>query len=624
MSTLKEIVIPAGFVRLESLEKFKSGDVMIGKIDGSMMPIPHHYLGARVRDGGTNFIYARIRSEPAEFVENGKPTKRTGGNDDPPPNEIISIYHARYPKSAKMDDWIYRKGIGFVHQAEMPRFQEEYAQCQVSGEWMKMGLMVRVENGMISKKEVKSGRYEICQKSGYAYISTEMRDVFNKVGEKERWHLSLIPDHAFQCDMDSRLYSSNCKIRVYNSDKYKYISYLSLTSSKKFLQCVSCSKVYPTATNVVQMRDDFGSNLCESCYTNMIAKDVIKAHNHVKYPRPIFTAPPKPRITKEALERTMKVMHELKHPLAEYDWEDSQLKKVMLFGIECETEFIEPGSMSGKRARLAMEAWQALGKDFCIIKHDGSLHGTRDPEPGEKIRRGGDYGFEIVTAPCDIATHRQRWPLLEKMPHYSHLRAWDVGTCGLHIHASRAPMTALQVCRITYMVNHPKMKKFIELVAGRCAARYNKFIPKKMADGTRPEMDKDKYTAINIKHEHTIEFRIFRGSVNWRRIIRCLEFVQAVIQFCHPGDRSMKELEDWSKFVKFAASHRKEWPEFNRWLDDQEEFNRLVLKRDGAWGENDNRTKAGEKPIPVDEAIDPDAPKKPKTSDKPKYTYATT
>jgi len=532
--------------------------------------------------------------------------------DNVDPKTTVSIYRFTYPDSVRAD-WQGYAGFGWLHVSERMYFTNDFFFCQIDGTLASRSFGVIAYTGaMINNRHIKLGEWFVCDYDGKAYPKSRLVVVKGLEGDVNMSD-ACATERSFICDYDKARWERSCRVHISSSSKYKVVSrkYVS-GEGDPFILCPECSKAFETSANAVLPRDDMGVVACTGCYETFMARDVIKAHNFTGYPKPIFHAIRQPLITEEAAAKAEEFMSNMGHPMAAEGYLRSLKKSRYLYGIECETEFT--GREDGLRAKLALQAWKALGQDFCIIKHDGSLSGKRDPEPGEKVRRGGDFGFEIVSAPCDIETHRERWRRLESMPDYKQLRAWDVGTCGLHIHVSRAPMTSLQICRLSYMINHPKLKGFIEMVAGRAAARYNKFVPKRLPDGTKPNIDKDKYTAINLKHSASIEFRIFRGTVNWRHIIRNLEFVAACVAYCHPADRSLKDLESHEKFVTFISEHRKEWPELNRWLDLQEEFKRMIKPANkGAFGPKDNRTKAGEKPIVLEEVHDPDrVPAKPK------------
>src|SRR5690606_8719763 len=120
------------------------------------------------------------------------------------------------------------------------------------------------------------------------------------------------------------------------------------------------------------------------------------------------------------------------------------------------------------RSENAKRTLQELGSDFVMLKEDGSL----------------DHGFEIVTAPCDPAVHRERWaPFLKEYPKRRDLRSWNTHTCGVHIHVTRDALSALQLGKMLVFVNDPKHKLFIEFIASRDTEEWAKLREKKLSDG---------------------------------------------------------------------------------------------------------------------------------------------
>jgi hypothetical protein len=182
---------------------------------------------------------------------------------------------------------------------------------------------------------------------------------------------------------------------------------------------------------------------------------------------------------------------------------------------------------------------------------------------------GSKYaGFELVTAPADLATHYSRWPLLSTAKHSNLLRSWDTPTCGFHVHVSRNGMSALQIARIVLFVNHPHNKLFIQKVAGRGSAKYCRYFNKEPKDavGVHYKNDENRRQAVNLTNEKTIEFRIFRGTVNPKHILRNIEFCDAICDFCYPASRPLGDINNKIKFLSFVEQNKKRWPLLAAWL----------------------------------------------------------
>ena len=179
-------------------------------------------------------------------------------------------------------------------------------------------------------------------------------------------------------------------------------------------------------------------------------------------------------------------------------------KSKIYFGVE-----LEVIATSGDVGCIAYDCRDILGTNFAITKHDGSL---------------GSRGFELVTIPTVIAKHAKRWePLLDSPPRG--LRSWDNPKCGMHVHVSRAPLSALTIGKVLVFINADENKKFVVSIAGR-ESGYAEISPKKIVDANR-------YCgsgAINLGNEDTIEFRIFKGTLKKTSFMKNLEFVAATVQ----------------------------------------------------------------------------------------------
>ena len=95
----------------------------------------------------------------------------------------------------------------------------------------------------------------------------------------------------------------------------------------------------------------------------------------------------------------------------------------MLGGLECEWE-----ARSSCPTDLPEQIDQELfGGEYCKFKSDGSLRN----------------GFEMVTAPCTLAYHRQQidklfdWNGWTDDDKNTYVKAWNTDTCGIHVHLNR-------------------------------------------------------------------------------------------------------------------------------------------------------------------------------------------
>jgi hypothetical protein len=221
--------------------------------------------------------------------------------------------------------------------------------------------------------------------------------------------------------------------------------------------------------------------------------------------------------------------------------EDVALK----FGIELEVG-TDKGYDTDDCARVMADALSDKD-DFAkygVFKHDGSI------ECG---------GFEVVTRPDSPAVHKRIWTSALNDPEVTrHMSSWSNGYCGMHIHVSRKPLSALWIGRILVTVNSPDMSRIVSSVAGRKGSRYAVFQDKRLTSGK--SQYGDRYEAVNTSGSNTIEFRIFRGTLDPGGFVRNIEFVEAVLAFTRPATTSLTSIGNAATFLDFVSKSRKTYP----------------------------------------------------------------
>jgi hypothetical protein len=223
----------------------------------------------------------------------------------------------------------------------------------------------------------------------------------------------------------------------------------------------------------------------------------------------------------------------------------------------------------------------------------------------------GDCGFEIVSAPGTYRWHTEEaWKgfFVEDFDDKNPARAfapsnwlqgwtntgkevmgkhpWDLSDattpiyrvqkplCGIHIHVSRNALTMLQLGKIVQYVGHNEAG-FVEAVAGRPANSYTSFKPKKVTDGVvlnKPGQYVvgsntsyfERSEAVNLTGSRgTIEFRMFRSNVSKAGFFKCIDFVQAVVDWTR--DVSIQHLNN-KHFIAFVMENRGKYPWLSKWL----------------------------------------------------------
>lgn len=248
----------------------------------------------------------------------------------------------------------------------------------------------------------------------------------------------------------------------------------------------------------------------------------------------------------------------------------------LYYGVELEVE-----GVVGEARDDAAEMTKKLMGGKAIVKRDGSLAGH------------GDAGFEIVTAPLTLAVQREAWtPFFDWAP-TSGLKAQKTTTCGMHVHVSRREMSWLQIGKIVQFVHEPENRDFIEFMSGRPPGHYQDFLrdkrlyvpvetavswvkiapestqvgPAKLyrAANVKPRVlysprrdARSRYTAVNLQNGHTIEFRMFKATLNQATFWARLEFCAALVKFTRTGVSSVRDMHT-ACFATWLDGQRKEY-----------------------------------------------------------------
>lgn len=237
----------------------------------------------------------------------------------------------------------------------------------------------------------------------------------------------------------------------------------------------------------------------------------------------------------------------------------------LYFGIEIEVE------SPRNRQEASTYAQRLEPLELAYLKNDGSL----------------SCGFEIVTHPMSHDFYKNQanelWETLEVLRTTHGVKAWDAGTCGLHIHISRTGFSSgAHMHRFLNLVysNQP----FYEALAGRESERWAKFTDVmhvksiwnedegcwERGKQTRSFIDKiqdgrnsDRYSAVNMQNRETLEMRIFRSSVNSDTVKSQLDLAHASVEYTRT--LSVKQVIDGaltqSAFIQYISENESLYPQ---------------------------------------------------------------
>lgn len=269
-----------------------------------------------------------------------------------------------------------------------------------------------------------------------------------------------------------------------------------------YVTCESCGRIIHS--NYANYDDDDDDAYCDRCYNEHCSSSI---HDYSYKPDPLFYGNSK-----------------------------------RYFGVELEID--DGGKDSDNADSLLYTANHRA--EHIYIKSDGSL----------------SDGMEIVTHPMSLTYHKSEMPWENLMQCAVRLcyRSHKTSTCGLHIHVNRTSFGNSRevqddcISRVLYFVEHHwlellKFSRRNEHQMNRWAARYGyKDNPKEILDDAKKGC-RGRYACVNIMNYHTIEFRMFRGTLKYNTLIATLELVNKICDLAATlTDTEMQSLS-WSDFV---------------------------------------------------------------------------
>ena len=290
---------------------------------------------------------------------------------------------------------------------------------------------------------------------------------------------------------------------------------------KKYFVCRVCGRVEP----IDNMYDD---DICKSCY----AEEYYIKPYHSNYP-------------------------DLRFYSLDNDEE-------LYLGVELE---VDDGGEIGKNAMAACDYVNSLektGKNFLYCSHDGSL----------------DDGFEVITQPATFNFHVSLYSNYANMMRYLSKHGYkshDTRTCGIHVHFNRSfyrKNDELYTSRLLYLVD--KFWNQIVIFSRRNVYSMDRYALKKdqkakefYKEKNQSGLHDDHYYSLNISNFDTIEFRMFKGTLNVNTILATLQLVNNIVIVAK--NKKMAEIKNmkWEDFL--TTKYQKMYWERHKIVPDGEE-----------------------------------------------------
>ena len=209
--------------------------------------------------------------------------------------------------------------------------------------------------------------------------------------------------------------------------------------------------------------------------------------------------------------------------------------------LGCELEY---ETNNRNRAQLAVGK---LMHGHALMKSDGSIRN----------------GFEIVTCPATLDIHLDIFKkFYDNLPPDLKIEK----NVGMHVHVSRKPLSQLTLGKMTEFLNRPENKLFIGFIAGRIDNSYARMDSgRSITYPWRNRSGSDRYNALNLNNQNTVEVRLFATPMNYKEFASRLQFVQALVDYCMPAQssESLKKQTHYESFMSWLSNRKRMFPELS-------------------------------------------------------------
>lgn len=232
-----------------------------------------------------------------------------------------------------------------------------------------------------------------------------------------------------------------------------------------------------------------------------------------------------------------------------YEIPDDEIRR---FGVEIELCKLDSHESLRKKGHLSLdkikEDAQKISKYFdgwSIFKFDGSVQA----------------GFEIVTNPLTLREQREAWSeeLFYALNNIGFI-SFSAGCCGMHVHVSKRCLSNLQMAKVMKFIHNKNNRPFLKKIAQREDKTYATFSSKKSFGYLLHQKFKNRYEGINFIPSETIEFRLFKGTLNYKAFHKNLEFCESLINFCATGVTGVNESSIWWNYINYIRENSKIYP----------------------------------------------------------------
>lgn len=237
---------------------------------------------------------------------------------------------------------------------------------------------------------------------------------------------------------------------------------------------------------------------------------------------------------------------------------DEDISITLLLGVEIEVggNQKDPGSDDGrndvvKKCIQIMNESDSDEEKFIYSTHDSSVQ------------------IELDTMPCSLRYHKEKMNYKELFKYLDEIgyKGHDCESAGLHVHVNRDYLgetkfqQELVISKILYLME--KFNKEICVIARR-STYYSDFPGDKekvetLFSNFDKYLDKGKNAALNLQHPNTIEFRMFKSTLNYDSFINVLDFVACIVDYARVTSIEDIEFAKWEDFMNVFPNNLKKY-----------------------------------------------------------------
>lgn len=188
-------------------------------------------------------------------------------------------------------------------------------------------------------------------------------------------------------------------------------------------------------------------------------------------------------------------------------------------------------------------------------------------------------GVEMISLPMTLRYHQRfDWEEILSSLKGQGFRSHDTSCCGLHVHMNRWAIPATTIAKMDVFIN--RAMDFWTLVARRdhvyggnynsskrldftrCIYKTTSRCPVRMTYKIDHGMGYDRYTPVNVCNRHTVEIRIFKGTLKYQTLMGTIEICHAVVNWLNtvPVTRIYDTEKLTREFIEYLKHNKDRYP----------------------------------------------------------------